>query len=158
MLWWAWARKGTLDADDLSVENMPSGEVPPYHQAALTAFRRRTQKGRRQIVARWRRGSGLPRGGGAGTARPDGPSTTRSSRRRSTPISSSCGKFVFVRVTPQLWLRTHPCITLRDCPVCKAPKGEPCRGAQVPRTAQTHGARRCPEKWAWMLSKEEHDE
>ena len=41
-----------------------------------------------------------------------------------------------------LWMNTHPCVVMVECPMCGSKKGEPCIGQGARFTSGTHAVRR----------------
>lgn len=59
--------------------------------------------------------------------------------------------FIFVAVPDERnrYLRTHRCVALVGCPMCKVPAGVPCLGAYNRYHGGTHAVRRDAAKGVW---------
>jgi len=51
-------------------------------------------------------------------------------------------RWVFVRVIKGFWMRLDACVATTPCELCRAPIGEPCRGASGLPQSATHWVRR----------------
>jgi hypothetical protein len=73
----------------------------------------------------------------------------RDRRFKTNLMHAQDARFVFVRILRNTWVRLDACVAVADCPQCKAPIGQPCRGSDgLPRTP-THWMRRRKASGKW---------